>query len=103
MTIHEQDQEIVKLIRERGETRRRRAALEKELRATGKSLYDIGGALRYACGARIAIGIDYLLPKLQSAPANCDLGRVTAMLEELKEIETKLAQLNRIASEMGID
>lgn len=103
MMIDEQDDAVLKLVRERGEVKRHRAALERELRATGKSLYDIGGALKHACGGRIHNGIEYVLPMLHSVPTICDLSRVTTMLEELKEVETRLAQLNRIASEMGID
>jgi len=103
MAIDEKDDAILRLVRERSEAKRHRAELKRELRETGKSLYDIGGALKYACGGRIGNGIDYLLPKLHSAPAICDLSRVTTMLEELKELETRLAQLNRIASEIGID
>ncbi|MGA9673645.1 MAG: hypothetical protein WBQ94_30920 [Terracidiphilus sp.] len=106
MTIGEQDDAILRLVRERGETKRHRAALERELREVGKCLYDIGGVLKHACGSRIRNGrngIDYVLPKLHSVPAICDLSRVTTMLEELKEADSRLAQLNRIASEMGID
>jgi chorismate mutase len=103
MMIDEQDNAILRLVKERGEAKRRRAALERELRAAGKSLCDIGGALKNSSVVRFRNGIDNVLPKLQSVPAICDLSRVTTMLEELKEVETRLAQLNRIAAEMGID
>ena len=101
MKIHEQ--EILKLIRERTETKKRSAMLKNELRAAGKSLYDIGGALKHASPSQIGSRIDYLLPKLRSAQDICELGSVQARLEELREVETRLANLNRMASEMGID
>jgi hypothetical protein len=103
MTIDEQDEAILRLVRERGEVKRQRAALERELRTAGKSLYDIGAALKNASGGRIRNGIDDVLSKLHSVPAICDLRRVATMLEELKVVEVRLAQLNRIASEMGMD
>lgn len=103
MPTDEKNDEILKLIRERAEARKRRAALEKELKAVGKSLYEIGGALKHVCGGRIGNGIDYVLPKIHSAPPSCDLSTLAAMLEELKRIETALAQLNRMAIEMEID
>jgi hypothetical protein len=106
MTSDEQEDAILRLVRERGEVKRHRAALEKELREAGKSLYEIGSALKRACAGGMRNGrngVDYVLPKLHNVPAICDLSRVAAMLEELKKVETRLAHLNRIASEMGID
>jgi hypothetical protein len=99
----EQDSAILKLIRERLETKRRSAVLKHELRAAGKSLYDIGVALKHSSPGQIGNRIDYLLPKLRSAQDICELETVQARLEELKKVEMRLADLNRIASEMGID
>lgn len=103
MPMDDQDDAILKLVRERAETKRRRAALGYELRIAGKSLYDIGGALKHTSIRRIGTGIDRLLPKLRSAHDICELSRVRASLEELKEVELRLAQLDRIASQLGIE
>ena len=103
MKTDEQGTAILRLIRERLETRKRSAVLKSELRAAGRSLYDIGGVLKHVSPAKIGSRIDYILPKLRTAQGTCELGVVQARLEELKEVEMRLADLNRIASEMGID
>jgi hypothetical protein len=99
----ERDAAIRGLLTKRSEARRRRAALANELRLAGKSLYDLGGALKHASGNTIGNRVDHILPKLESVPAVCDLGRLKLMLEELKEVERWLAQLDQNASEIGID
>jgi hypothetical protein len=103
MKTDEQGTAVLRLIRERIETKRRSAVLKNELRAAGRFLYDIGGALKHASPGKIGNRIDYLLPKLRVAQDICGLGQVQARLEELKKLEMRLADLNRIASEMGID
>ncbi len=102
MTIDEQEVGIARLRGKRSEARRRRV-LEGELRMAGKSLYDIGGALKHLSGTAMGNRVDYILPKFAAVPAICDLGRVKEMLEELKELQTLLDQLNHSASQMGID
>jgi hypothetical protein len=99
----ERDAAIRGLLTKRGEARRRRAALATELRTAGQSLYDLGGALKHASRSSMGSRVDRILPKLAKVPAVCDLERLKSMLEELKEVETRLAQLNRSASELGID
>jgi hypothetical protein len=103
MKTEEQGTAILKLIKERIETKRRSALLKSELRAAGRSLYDIGGALKHSSPGQIGSRIDYLLPKLRSAQESCELGLVQARLEELREVEMRLADLNRMASELEID
>jgi len=103
MTNDKQDDAVLSLVRERIEIKRRRASLKSELRAAGKSLYEIGSALKHASPDRIGSKIEYLLPKLRNAQNIWELGEVRARLEELKEVEARLAHLNRIASGMGID
>lgn len=98
-----QDTVILSLLRERIATKRRRAALKIELRAAGKSLYDIGSALKHASPGRIASKIEYLLPKLRSVQGIWELAEVRARLEELKKVEARLADLDQIAAGMGID
>jgi len=102
MTLDD-DAAAAQLFRERSEARRHRAALETELRTAGKSLHGIGGALRHLSCANIGNRVDHILRELADAPTICDLGRVRALLEELKELETRLDHLNRCASQMGID
>jgi hypothetical protein len=99
----EGDAAIRGLLTLRSEARRRRAALANELRTMGKSLYDLGGALKHARGNSMGSRVDHILPKLANVPAVCDLGRLRLMLEELKELDARLAQLNRTISEIGID
>jgi hypothetical protein len=103
MPADERDLAIRGLLTRRSEARRRRAALATELRLAGKSLYDLGGALKHASGISLGSRVDHILPKFANVPAVCDLGRLKVMLEELKELEARLAQLNRSASEIGID
>jgi hypothetical protein len=103
MTIDEQDMAILRIVKERGEAKRRKVLIESELRAAGESLYDIGGALRHVNDASVQNGVESVLPKLANVPKICDLGRVKLMLEELKELENRLSQLNRSASDLGID
>jgi hypothetical protein len=103
MIIDEQEAAISGLFKKRSETRRRRSELENELRMAGKSLYDIGGALKRLSSGSAGSRVNYILPMLDAVPAVCNLSQVKVMLEELKELETHLAQLNHIASQMGID
>ncbi len=103
MTIGEREAAISGLLSKRSEARKRRIALEGELRAAGKSLYDIGGALKHASAGTMVNRVDHILPKFATVPAICDLGKVKEVLEELKELQARLDQLNRSASQMGID
>jgi hypothetical protein len=103
VAVDEEEVAIRGLLAMRSEARRRRAALASELRIAGKSLSELGGALKYASGNSMGSRVDLILPKLAKVPAVCDLGRLKLMLEELKELEMQLARLNRSASEIGID
>lgn len=51
MSNDEQDIDIVRLVKERGVVRRRKTILESELRAAGRSLWEIGAQLRSVQGA----------------------------------------------------
>jgi hypothetical protein len=103
MTMDEKEAAILGLLRNRSEAKRRRLALEGELKTAGRSLYDIGGALKHVSGGTLGNRVDYILPKFAAVPEICDLGKVKEMLEELKELQARLDQLNRNASQMGID
>jgi hypothetical protein len=103
MITHEQDATVSGLLKKRIETRRRRAAIKSELRNAGKSLCDIGGALKHISGSSTSSRVDYILPKLETVPMNCDFARMKAMLEELKELEIRLVRLNHSDSQMEID
>jgi|SRR5208283_4404484 len=103
MAIDERDATMLGLLTRRNEAKRRKAVLESELRTAGKSLHDIGGVLRYLNGASARSRTDYILQKLSHVPAICDLGGMRQMLEELKDLETRLAQLKHSTSQTGID
>jgi hypothetical protein len=103
MTTEEKEAAISGLLKERSRAKWRRLALEGELRTAGKSLYDIGSALKNQSMGTMGSRVDYILPKFDNVPATCDLNRVREMLEELKELQTRLNQLNQSASQMGID
>lgn len=104
MSGDEQDAAIVRLVKDRGEAKRRRALLESELRAAGQSLWEIGGSLRSVkAGGSHQESPAYILPYVDKAPEICRLDRVKAMLEELRDLEGRISQLNRSAAELGID
>jgi hypothetical protein len=103
MTIDEEEVAIAGLLKKRIEAKRRRAALESELRIAGKSLYEVGGALKKVSCGSMGSRVDHILPMLAAVPAICDLGRVKMLLEELKELESRLDQLHHSASQLGID
>jgi|SRR5271154_4753779 len=104
MSGAEQDAAIIRLVKQRGDAKRRRVLLENELRTAGHSLYEIGMALRgIAASGSFNSTPDYVLPKLAKAPEICNMDKIKVMLEELRDLETTLTQLNRSATELGID
>ena len=103
MTIDQKETAISGLLKERCEAKWRRTALENELRSAGKSLCDIGSALKNPSAGAMGNRVDYILPKFANVPVICDLKRMKEMLEELKELQMRLDQLNHRASQMGID
>jgi len=103
MAIDEEAAAIAGLLKKRIEAKRHRAALESELRIAGKSLYEVGGALKNVSCGSMGGRVDHILPMLAAVPTICDLGRMKMLLEELKELESHLDQLNRSASQLGID
>jgi len=103
MTIDEREAEISRLSKKRSETKRRRAELESELRTAGKSLYDIGGALKHVSGGAMGSRADCILSKFATVPEACGLGRLKEMLEELKEVQSRLDQLKHTAAKMEIE
>jgi hypothetical protein len=103
MTINGNEATTSDLLRERAQAKWRRTALECELRTAGKSLYEIGSALKNMSAGATAGRVDYILPKFANVPPFCDLGKVKQMLEELKDLQMRLNQLNLSASQMDID
>ncbi|MHB2008819.1 MAG: hypothetical protein ACYCOX_12305 [Acidobacteriaceae bacterium] len=104
MSNEEQDAAILRLVKSRGDYKKRKALLESELRAAGESLWQIGGSLRNVKGSGTYTETPgYILPEIEKAPDICDLSRIKAMLEELKALEITLCDLNRSARELGID
>jgi hypothetical protein len=104
MSNEEQDAAILRLVKSRGESKKRKALLESELRAAGQSLWQIGQSLRNVKGSGTFTDTPgHILPEIERAPDICDLSRIKLMLEELKALEMTLSDLNRSAIELGID
>jgi len=103
MVLDEREAAVSVLLKKRSESRRRRTAIENELRAAGRSLYDIGGALKHVSNRTLRSRADDILTKFADVPEICDLGGMKKMLEELRELQILLDQLNRSASQMGLD
>ena len=103
ITIDEREAELSEIWRARSEVKRRRAVLESEIRAAGESLYDVAGALKKVCEGTMGIRADHILRKFASLPHVCDLRRLEKMLEELKQLQMKLNQLNESAAQIGTD
>ena len=104
MTNNEQVAAILRLVKHRSECKKRKAALESELRAAGRSLFEIGGSLRNVQGTGSFNETPAaILPQIVKAPEICSLDRVKTMLEELASLELTLNQLNRSAEELDVD
>ena len=104
MSNEEQDAAMVRLVRQRSETKKQSALLESELRVAGQSLWEIGSSLKAIRGAREFVGTAAsILPQVNKAPEICGLAQVKRMLEELDGLKNSLIQLNRTAQELGID
>jgi DNA-binding transcriptional MerR regulator len=104
MSGDEQDVAILRVVKQRGEFKKKRTLLQSELRAAGQSLSEIGDILkRFDTSTSLANSIDFLIPQIDRAPDICGLSRIRTMLQELKEVEQTLADLSRTATELGID
>ena len=104
MSSEEQDAAILRLVKQRGEAKKRKVLLENELRTAGRSLWEIGSALKSLDASGPSQGTpEFILLEIAKAPNICGLERVKAMLEELRDLENTLRQLNRSAVELGID
>lgn len=102
MSDEEESAALGRLVKQRSDVKRRKALLENDLRTAGDSLVNIGSVLRHISGGPYDRIADSLL-LTQQAPSVCGLERVRAMLTELTELHSRLAQLNRAASDSGID
>lgn len=103
MSGDEQDAALLRIVKQRSEAKKRKSLLESELRAAGESLYEIGGALRHVNGGSFPGFLDNILSRIAKAPDTCSLDRIRTKSKELQELEMTLAQLNRSATELGID
>jgi hypothetical protein len=103
MSDQEQDAAIVRIVKQTAEAKRRRTLLESELTTAGQSLWEIGRSLKAISGPEFIGAAAAILPQIDKAPDICALGRIRAMLEELKELEATLIQLKRSAAELHID
>jgi prefoldin subunit 5 len=95
---------IVRLVKERSESKKKRASIESELRAAGRALFSIGNSLREV----VADGSwnhtpSAILPEIEKAPDICSLAKIRELLEELKKTEDLIKELDKSARDMGID
>src|SRR5665213_2927506 len=101
MSSDEQDAAILRLVKQRGEAKKRRALLQNELRTAGQSLWEIGGALRNITpSGTFHETPGAVIPQIDKAPDICGLAQIRAMLAELKDVEKTIHELNRRASEL---
>jgi hypothetical protein len=104
MSNDEHDMAILRLVKGRGEAKRRKALLESELRTAGKALSEIGSGLRsVSSSGAVHETPGYLLQKVAQSPEICGFARLGTVLGELKEVDEDLRQLNQTARELGID
>jgi hypothetical protein len=104
MSNEEQDVAILRLVKQRFEAKKRKTLLENELRTAGQSLSEIGSALKSVNASGPSQETpEFILPQIDKAPSICRLERIKAMLEELRDTQKNLAQLNRSAADLGID
>jgi hypothetical protein len=103
VSIDEQDEAIARLVKQRSEARKRKALLENELRTAGRSLWEIGSALKsIKAEGSFQETPEYILPEIEKAPKICSLDRIKSMLQDLQETQKLLAQFDRGLSELGI-
>lgn len=104
MSSAEQDAALLRLIKDRSEAKRRKALLESELRAAGKSLGYVGQALSEitASGAYTS-SPQYVLQEIDKAPEICGLNKIGEMLIELRDLQVNLTGMDRSARELGVD
>ena len=104
MTDSERDAGIVKLVKDRKEARERKVLLQRDLRAAGQSLFEIGSGLRSVNSAgAVHETPGYLYQRVATAPEICGLERLGVMLGELRDVDSTLAELNLAAKDTGID
>jgi len=104
MSNEEQEVAILRLVKQRFEAKKRKTLLVNELRTAGQSLSEIGSALKSVNASGPSQETpEFILPQIDKAPSICGLERIKAMLEELRDTQKNLAQLNRSAADLGID
>jgi hypothetical protein len=104
MSSDEQDEAIIRLVKQRFEAKKRKALLENELRTAGRALWEIGSALKSVnASGSFQEDPDRALAEIEKAPKICELDRIKAMLVELRETQELIAQLNQSAAQLGID
>ena len=102
MSDEEQDQAILRIVKNRAEARKRNVLLVSELQAAGKHMETIGAALRHLSEFAMGQNTEYILKEIDVAPSICELGHVRKLVVELAEIKTHLAQLSKMSEELGI-
>jgi hypothetical protein len=102
MSTDEQDQAILRIVRQRSELRKRKVLIENELRTAGESLEEVSSSIRHISGGT-GDWLTRILGKIDAAPEICELTRIRAMVAELRDIHQTFVQLNSSAATLGID
>jgi hypothetical protein len=76
--------------------------IESELQSAGRFLYEIASSLKHISGSAYD-NPQGIIPLIEKAPEICGLGRIRTMLAELSALQETLSQLNRSATELGLD
>lgn len=104
MSEDELNAAIVRLVKERSESKKKRASIESEPRSAGRALFSIGNSLReVAADGSWNHTPSAILPEIEKAPEICGLTRIRELLEELQKTSDLIKQLDQSAREMGID
>src|ERR1017187_9746593 len=67
MSTDEQDQAILRIVRQRSELRKRKALIENELRTAGESLEEVSSSIRHISGG-VGDWLTRILGKIDAAP-----------------------------------
>lgn len=104
MTTSEQDAAVARLVRARTDAKRRKILLESELQIAGEALAQIGSSLKHISGYQgAAFAAQRILPEMDMAPEICGFDKLKEMLNELIELDRRVAELNHNAAALGID
>lgn len=105
MSNTEHDAALLRLVKERSESKKSRTLLENDLSLAGNAFCSIGEALRKMNDRNFITTFtpDYVLKEIAKAPEICGLSTIKEKLIEFKELQASLAEFDRRAAELGVD